>query len=1619
MNRLCRLLLVLCPLLVSRSAQAQVTSNSRMPPVVAMTRQGWDVTMQNGNLTLGFPVTVIPGEVPIPVNLGMNGTYIASWSSGRYWDPVDQAFYMYKTEIDRPVAGAVHFGYISTSATLNRTTLQGLTVLEDGTQIPDSDWTAFNTHTNLGTTLNLPQAYGFSAVGTGVAKVDPTGTYLSYSTTAAGLGSTYQSIVQGLPLTDFGAGSANFKVVIDKNKARVYGYATSVNTWVPVLWADRFGHYVKFQWARATSNLPAGVSAVSSVTATNQRSKGVVLRWAEYTYVANQPEVDILRVDYLGIIAPSVFIRGYAGPASLAPSGFVDTIAPLDQYTVVPSIIGAVCRPTLIQVGASEAIVQPSWNGSSGPTKSVAPSPMIVGDPAPAVTQNWTFSYDANHAELASYTDPGGLTTSFTYSTYSTYYTYVRGVSQVNAVDASSNKRTMRWTRTFPSGSTPLSVKLEGWWDPDKMPSNPDRYHQIVFPTDSLTYGNGVYQTDTLKDIAGTTWSTTTYAYNSVGAGLNAGLSSVQSVTIEKAGESTVTIVYGYPDSSNLQVTQQNVSVKDASGAVRQVSTTTNTYGTRWDMLEGHQLIRVATTRYSPNGAALPPVVQTNVYDNPVSGPALLQLQKNYLDAGTVGQHGSAYAYDSEGRPYIQSVYHVEGSSTQSSPNYLALAYDPTAGVLSSQSLTNTLVTPYQYLTTTLGGFDSAGRATISTDASGITTTYAHDDRGRILSISRPGTPVVTYTYPDELTLKETKNGLTTTTSHDGFGRVTQVTIPTGINSGGGTTYTTQTPTYDLYSRQVSLRETNPAGTVRSQSWGYDALDRVVSQAPYIGGATTTSYAVSDINSKVTTILSNQISTSILKDPFGQIVEIDSPDGSTTKAIFDGMGNQISLIIQPATGTPQYRAWFFDTLGRLTSKNEPETNLQTYGGFNAMNQPTTVTEGSGTGDDRTRTLSYDGFGRMLSLANGPDSLVNSYTGSNLTTATRTVGGTVVSQSFVYNGAGGRLSSESTSQPGLTSTIGYTYDATGFLTSLNYPSGRVVGYGFDALGRVNSITNNGVPLVNVIKFDDWGNRWQTQFASGAQDQWDADLTGTRLKTWNIGYVGGGPDGRGYTYDDATNILNTAGEWTLTHDSLGRVTEADGFGIKTAHIYDAFGNAISHTAISNGSPVPPAFNNFVFNPMVNNQIPGLESNGALTGWNTNGRGEATQVGTATSSGTILGLAWDGLGLVKSVNWNAGNQSYLYNPLGMRVSLADTVTSTNNRKYAYATGGLLLTEYESLWRREVVYLGSQAIAEIDANGVHELHSDHLGSPRLITKGSGAWASYLIGTVDGTQAYGPYGELISQTTGNYVPLTGYTGHIQTDASGLIYMRGRYYSPAWHAFVNSDQGADPNTWNQRAYVGGSPFLRTDPSGMTWLQDWLSKWFGSGGSRSPTIWGELVDRSAITQSSFWLAMTDPWFLAPIGRGSDLSGGTPKTPNKVTNEDCNWIKKTLAMEASKGTGYAARNGAPTPANMNPNSDNGLGAFPTALGGMDVSWFKWLSKVPQLPGSPGVRLLTYVGAKSYWNAATGLGKLIDGYPSNYSWEIPGLPAGEAAAAMAAAGNARFSDLFNPSWMKENCP
>jgi RHS repeat-associated protein len=187
-----------------------------------------------------------------------------------------------------------------------------------------------------------------------------------------------------------------------------------------------------------------------------------------------------------------------------------------------------------------------------------------------------------------------------------------------------------------------------------------------------------------------------------------------------------------------------------------------------------------------------------------------------------------------------------------------------------------------------------------------------------------------------------------------------------------------------------------------------------------------------------------------------------------------------------------------------------------------------------------------------------------------------------------------------------------------------------------------------------------------------------------------------------------------------------------------------------------------------------------------WQVSGA-STTQVNGVTQNGTTM-----------QVSPAAGSTTY-------------TLTITN--AVGSASASVVVTS--SAWIGDVIYLGQRAVAEITDYGVFELHSDHLGTPRIITSGAS-------GVAVGSQTYAPYGELI-QSSG-YVPLTGFTGHLQTEPNGLIYMRGRFYSPAWHCFLNSDQGADPGSLNQYAYCHGNPMTLVDPSGLN-AWDGVTRWF--------------------------------------------------------------------------------------------------------------------------------------------------------------------------------------------------
>jgi RHS repeat-associated protein len=596
----------------------------------------------------------------------------------------------------------------------------------------------------------------------------------------------------------------------------------------------------------------------------------------------------------------------------------------------------------------------------------------------------------------------------------------------------------------------------------------------------------------------------------------------------------------------------------------------------------------------------------------------------------------------------------------------------------------------------------------------------------------------------------------------------------TAINNGGS--QSSQVTIYVILPPSNVTLTATPAvisgGQATTLTWSVDGSGYSLSLAPGIGSVTGTSLVVNPAGTTTYTLTATNGS------------------GSATASAL------VTVNLPPVLGVMPTLVWTVDkqdsfTLPAATDPNGLTINYQVAG--------------------LPRGLSFNGGTRAVS---GMIGAVGNY--SFQYTATNSLGLAVSTMVNMCVGA------RPQSQLGVATTIQYTYQNDGLLATITYPSTNVATYGYDALSRVNSVQVNGVNVVSTIQYDDWSRMSFMGFPSGAADQWTYDPSG-KLKQWTLGTNGAMPQTWCYDYDAADRLI-LAGEWTdLRYDANNRlkVANAPTLNISASYDYDAFSNNIS-----NSGRVPNPFQ-FVTAPNnllgLKNQLPGAAYLGySYANYSPYDYGEMTSIAPEISSGESRGFLWNSFGMLTQVPMTAAGypdsvETYSYEASGYRVTRVDSVDPTLNRVYAYSGAGSLMSEFAALgsmtWNRDVIYVGGRAVAEIDATyKLHELHSDHLGSPRVITSFSDP-----SGQIEGSQVFDPYGVRISYS--GYVPLTGFTGHIQSEPNGLIYMRGRYYYPAWHCFLNSDQGADSKQWSRYAYAGGNPLMNSDPSGMSWLSD--------------------------------------------------------------------------------------------------------------------------------------------------------------------------------------------------------
>ena len=102
------------------------------------------------------------------------------------------------------------------------------------------------------------------------------------------------------------------------------------------------------------------------------------------------------------------------------------------------------------------------------------------------------------------------------------------------------------------------------------------------------------------------------------------------------------------------------------------------------------------------------------------------------------------------------------------------------------------------------------------------------------------------------------------------------------------------------------------------------------------------------------------------------------------------------------------------------------------------------------------------------------------------------------------------------------------------------------------------------------------------------------------------------------------------------------------------------------------------------------------------------------------------------------------------------------------------------------------------------------------------GARTEMAGGAVETVTTYGPFGNLLAQT-GTSGTVYGFAGEQHDAATGLLYLRARYYNPYLNSFLSHDpfpgRLTTPASQNGYSYVHSNPVNYTDPTGLCIPED--------------------------------------------------------------------------------------------------------------------------------------------------------------------------------------------------------
>jgi RHS repeat-associated protein len=361
---------------------------------------------------------------------------------------------------------------------------------------------------------------------------------------------------------------------------------------------------------------------------------------------------------------------------------------------------------------------------------------------------------------------------------------------------------------------------------------------------------------------------------------------------------------------------------------------------------------------------------------------------------------------------------------------------------------------------------------------------------------------------------------------------------------------------------------------------------------------------------------------------------------------------------------------------------------------------------------------------------------------------------------------------------------YTYDQNGNVTTMTYPSGKVITYTY-ANDRATSVLNGAATIAQNIAYKAFGGVSAVTYGNGLSGTMSYDnqyrVTGiTAAGVMNQSYP---------TYDANGNIMaiNNALEATknksFTYDALDRLSTATSAGIwgSLTWSYDGVGNRLTENA-----------NTYTYAPNTNKLT---AANGISFGYDNNGNttSEASRIYTYNQNQRLIQVV-DG----------AMTANYAYNGNGQRVKKNVNGTITI---FHYSLNGQIIAESNSAGNitAEYVYLNGQPLAKMEGANTYYYHNDHLGTPQKMTDASG--------TVVWAADYKPFGEAtitVSMITNNL----RFPGQYYDAETGLLYNLNRDYNSMIGRCVQADPIGISGGINLYTYADDNPLVNVDPLGL-------------------------------------------------------------------------------------------------------------------------------------------------------------------------------------------------------------